>query len=252
MPKSPVYIVTREDFENQADELGTFSLISAHASLASANSAAEAHLNSERTEGGPAAVAEVDEIYATNGCYQGTAVVAAWQRHHFSIVVRKLNLEGGLIAVSDEPKAAGKNKGAKKASTSSKKRKEQVASDHEQEDDDEEVVEEEKKPSKSTKAPSKKQKSDARKPEVAEGSPDCLDGLQFVISGTLDGFTRDQAKALVVNRGGKTLSSISSKVDYVILGANPGAKKLEQIEELELQTLDLDGFNNLIREKAGQ
>ena len=56
----------------------------------------------------------------------------------------------------------------------------------------------------------------------------------------------------MVNRGGKTLNSISKNVDYVILGVNPGPKKKKQIDDLGLETLELEDFNNLIKELSGQ
>ena len=123
-----------------------------------------------------------------------------------------------------------------------------VEEDDEADEDEGEPEEVKKKPSKPTKGASKKSKNESRKPETAEGSPDCLQGLQFVISGVLEGFTRDEAKTLVINRGGKVLSGISKNVDYVILGANAGPKKLDQIADLGLKTLDFDGFNELIKE----
>ena len=133
-----------------------------------------------------------------------------------------------------------------------------TGADDEEDENGEEAADEEKKPSKSAKgAPKKKKneespKDEPQKPPVARGTPDCLSGLQFVISGVLEGFTRDEAKALVVNRGGKTVGSISRNVQYVILGVNPGAKKLEKIEELGIPTLDFEAFNNLIRERSDQ
>ena len=46
----------------------------------------------------------------------------------------------------------------------------------------------------------------------------------FVLTGTLTKFSRDEAKALIENRGGKTVGSVSKKTYAVIVGDNPGSK----------------------------
>lgn len=49
-------------------------------------------------------------------------------------------------------------------------------------------------------------------------------GKTFVLTGTLEQFTRDEAKALIQERGGKVTSSVSSKTDFILLGEHPGSK----------------------------
>ena len=51
-----------------------------------------------------------------------------------------------------------------------------------------------------------------------------LDGLTFVVTGTLPGFTRDSVKEYIQNFGGKITSSVSSKTNYLLVGENPGSK----------------------------
>jgi DNA ligase (NAD+) len=51
-----------------------------------------------------------------------------------------------------------------------------------------------------------------------------LQGITFVLTGELAGFTRDQAKDMIRERGGDVSSSVSLKTDYVIAGGNPGSK----------------------------
>ena len=51
-----------------------------------------------------------------------------------------------------------------------------------------------------------------------------LEGLRFVVSGTLTDFTRDGIRDYVKQFGGKVSDSISSKTDYLVLGENPGSK----------------------------
>ncbi|KAI9714275.1 MAG: hypothetical protein M1820_000235 [Bogoriella megaspora] len=291
MAKSYVYVVSRKDLENDKDKKGRIALISVHGTLLSANSAAEAHLNSEKTKGGSEDDPEVKESESKDGRYTGHATIFGDKRHGFDVEVRKMELKDGQVSSADgaEGKAAPSKTAPSKtpAANNSKKRKPSgmlsltvwqwylpkttKAKGHEREligapvedndddddDDDEDNDEEPIKPTKAAKgsskggAKAKKTNDDSNKPDPPQGSPDCLEGLAFVISGVLEGYTRDQAKALVVNHGGKTLSSISKNVDYVILGTNPGEKKLEQIEELELKTIDYDGFCELVKERSG-
>lgn len=75
--------------------------------------------------------------------------------------------------------------------------------------------------------------------------PQNLQGVTVVITGTLDGFTRDEAKAAVVDRGGKVTGSVSSRTMALIAGENAGSK-LTKAEELGVPVLDADGFAELL------
>ncbi|MEZ5332621.1 MAG: NAD-dependent DNA ligase LigA [Thermoanaerobaculia bacterium] len=78
---------------------------------------------------------------------------------------------------------------------------------------------------------------------VRRGGP--LDGLTFVLTGTLDAYTRDEARQAIESRGGKVTSSVSKKTDYVVAGAEPGSK-LEKAESLGVQVLDEERFEALL------
>lgn len=65
-----------------------------------------------------------------------------------------------------------------------------------------------------------------------------LAGQIFVLSGTLPGMSREEAKELIETNGGKTSSSVSKKTSYLLLGENPGSK-LEKANSLGIPTMTL-------------
>lgn len=77
--------------------------------------------------------------------------------------------------------------------------------------------------------------------------PKTLEGLTFVITGTLDGFTRDSATAAVVERGGKVTGSVSSRTSALIAGENAGSK-LTRAASLGVPVLDVGLFERLLSE----
>nr|WP_233558013.1 NAD-dependent DNA ligase LigA [Tessaracoccus antarcticus] len=83
--------------------------------------------------------------------------------------------------------------------------------------------------------------------EVDESSPRTLEGLTVVVTGTLPGFTRDEAKEAILSRGGKAAGSVSKKTDFVVVGDNAGTKA-EKAEQLGRPILDEDGFRKLLTE----
>ncbi|MEJ2051991.1 MAG: helix-hairpin-helix domain-containing protein, partial [Calditrichota bacterium] len=74
-----------------------------------------------------------------------------------------------------------------------------------------------------------------------------LSGKSFVFTGTLEQFSRDEAADMVRDRGGKVSGSVSSKTDYVVLGAEPGSK-YQKARELGVTILTEDQFLNLFKE----
>jgi DNA ligase (NAD+) len=72
-----------------------------------------------------------------------------------------------------------------------------------------------------------------------------LEGLTVVVTGSLDGFSRDSAKEAIISRGGKAAGSVSKKTDYVVIGENAGSKA-DKAEELGLTILDEAGFVRLL------
>ena len=72
-----------------------------------------------------------------------------------------------------------------------------------------------------------------------------LEGLSIVVTGSLTGFSRDDAKEAIVARGGKAASSVSKKTAYVVAGDSPGSK-FDKAVELGVPILDEDGFRRLL------
>ncbi|CAB1082715.1 NAD-dependent DNA ligase LigA [Alkalispirochaeta odontotermitis] len=72
-----------------------------------------------------------------------------------------------------------------------------------------------------------------------------LDGKTFVLTGALETMTRRQSKALIEAAGGKVSSSVSRNTDYLVVGGSPGSK-LAKAQDLGIEILDEDAFNELI------
>ncbi len=78
--------------------------------------------------------------------------------------------------------------------------------------------------------------------------PQTLAGLTFVVTGGLEGFTRDSIAETITAHGGKPTSSVSQKTDYVLVGSDPGSK-LAKAEELGVTIIDEPGFLELLAGK---
>lgn len=80
-----------------------------------------------------------------------------------------------------------------------------------------------------------------------------LAGLTVVVTGSLAGFSRDEAKEAIVARGGRAAASVSSKTHFVVVGDSPGTK-YERAVELGVPVLDEAGFRDLLEHgvRAGE
>jgi DNA ligase (NAD+) len=75
---------------------------------------------------------------------------------------------------------------------------------------------------------------------------DKLAGLSFVISGVFEKYGRDELKDLIKNNGGKVVSSISKKLDYLVAGENMGPAKLEKATKLEVKIISEAEFDKML------
>ncbi|MEU4568345.1 NAD-dependent DNA ligase LigA [Micromonospora sp. NPDC023956] len=81
--------------------------------------------------------------------------------------------------------------------------------------------------------------------EAVDEGPRPLEGISVVVTGTLAGFSRDQAAEAIQSRGGKVSGSVSKKTGFVVVGDNPGSKA-EKATALKLPVLDEAGFRVLL------
>ena len=81
---------------------------------------------------------------------------------------------------------------------------------------------------------------------VAGGQDTKLRGKIFVLTGSLESMTRDEAKAKIRELGGVVVESVSKKTDYVVVGKNPGSK-LNQAKKLNIRIVSEKKFIDLLR-----
>jgi DNA ligase (NAD+) len=75
-----------------------------------------------------------------------------------------------------------------------------------------------------------------------------LEGMRFVFTGSLERWTRNEAKTLVETNGARATSSVSGNTDYVVAGEESGSK-LDKARELGIEVLDEQGFMTLLKNK---
>jgi len=87
-------------------------------------------------------------------------------------------------------------------------------------------------------------------PAIEKKSEDelSLNGLSFVVTGTLSSMSRNDAKQKLIDLGAKVVGSVSKKTNYVVVGENPGSKATKA-EQLDVKILDEDAFLEFIENK---
>ena len=73
-----------------------------------------------------------------------------------------------------------------------------------------------------------------------------LEGKNFVVSGVFEKFSRDEIKKMIEENGGKNVSSISSKTDFVLAGENMGPAKLEKASKLNISIISESDFLKML------
>ena len=74
-----------------------------------------------------------------------------------------------------------------------------------------------------------------------------LNGLTFVLTGTLEVMSRDEAKSKIKSLGGRVSNSVSNKTDYVILGADPGSNKVSDAQKFDTKIINETQFLEILK-----
>ncbi len=88
-------------------------------------------------------------------------------------------------------------------------------------------------------------------PGAASGAGDAgfeqtLEGRSVVVTGTLEGYSREEAEEAILARGGKSPGSVSAKTWAVVAGAEPGAAKLKKAEDIGIPIVDGSHFEEIL------
>jgi DNA ligase (NAD+) len=78
-----------------------------------------------------------------------------------------------------------------------------------------------------------------------EKAGDLFNGKNFVLTGTLQSMTRDEASKMIINQGGKVTSSVSKATNFVLAGENPGSK-LDEAKNLGIIIIDEREFMKMV------
>ena len=73
-----------------------------------------------------------------------------------------------------------------------------------------------------------------------------MDNLKIVITGSFNGYSRDELKQIIKEKGGIPSASISSKTDFLILGENPGSK-LKKAQELGINVITEQNIKEFLK-----
>ena len=82
--------------------------------------------------------------------------------------------------------------------------------------------------------------------EIKTNVTNVFNDKTFVVSGIFEGYSRDQLKNLIEINGGKNLSSVSSKTNYLLAGDKMGPSKLKKAEDLGVDIISEQDFNKLL------
>ena len=74
-----------------------------------------------------------------------------------------------------------------------------------------------------------------------------LKNNSFMITGKLDSISRAEIKSIIEKNSGKILSTVTNKLDYLIIGKNPTSKKLKKAQELKIKILTQEKFNLMLK-----
>ena len=85
---------------------------------------------------------------------------------------------------------------------------------------------------------------------ISEKKNRLLKNQTFMITGKLNGMSRAEAKSLIEENSGTTVSSVSKKLDYLIIGEKPTSKKIVTAKELKINIIDQDQFLKMLNKTS--
>ena len=85
---------------------------------------------------------------------------------------------------------------------------------------------------------------------VVENKDGILQNQTFLITGKLSGVSRSEIKSLIEKNSGTTVSSVSKKLNYLIVGDKPTKRKIENAQELKIKILDKNQFFKILNKTS--
>lgn len=73
-----------------------------------------------------------------------------------------------------------------------------------------------------------------------------LEGKTIVVTGTVEGYTRNEMNALIVSHGGISGDSVTKKTDILVIAEKPGASKVNKAAQLGTKTMTVDEFKSML------
>ena len=77
-----------------------------------------------------------------------------------------------------------------------------------------------------------------------------LKNKTFLVTGKLDGISRAEVKSLIEENSGKTISSVSKKLNFLIIGEKPTKKKVDYAKQLEIKVIDQAEFLKMLNKTS--
>ena len=77
-----------------------------------------------------------------------------------------------------------------------------------------------------------------------------LKGQSFLVTGKLNGISRAEVKSLIEENSGNILSSVSNKLDYLIIGEKPTKRKIDSAKELKIKIIDHTEFLKMLNKTS--
>ncbi|GAM89048.1 hypothetical protein ANO11243_070820 [Dothideomycetidae sp. 11243] len=213
-----VFVLLRTDYLDPTDSEGRNNLISVHATLESAKAALDMHIERHSAHLGLGKDPNTKRSDYEGGLHGRLVIVGQEEYHSFEIRIHDEELHGGsVVPDASESKAAGKGK-AKSAV----------------------------RPEKSIADTQTANGVDVHEPP--KGNSDALARMKILVTGTLEGVTRKEVETLIESHGGEFVKGLHHGPDLVVLGVKAGPKKVDEIKEKGVRTVDQKGFYALILE----